>query len=287
MKAKECCFPSNPPIRMTIPPYIVKRPVPNEDIKIRTNAPKEIADRLTAELLPRLLPQSVTLTYANETGPGILTRDQVNPQIAAILGYRPDGYYIDKPREQSSLLSPLHAVKYHQQQCMYRIDFLRQKSKTSRKRPGGVNQYLVVQYEDVPLRSEFESFMARSASALDALSKYACRMTGTSKRHGTHFSLFNHLKECPEKQPVLAEMYSKYEEWARTVIRDARDDVVHDGMLWSMEPSKNMTDDERFIVPSWNGTPVDQLCVDHWRTLIEFVAGVRSAVSNVTGGVHE
>lgn len=106
--AKDCCYPAKPPIKMTSPPYILGATVPSSDIVIHTNAPKEIANQLTEVLRSRLQPQSVTLTYANESGPGMLSRKQVNPQIADVLGYDLNGYYLDKHREENSLLSPLH-----------------------------------------------------------------------------------------------------------------------------------------------------------------------------------
>lgn len=285
LMAKLCCYPVKPPINSPFPPYvretIVDTVSPSLDVILSSNAPKPVKDVAT-----RLSSFTITQAYAQESGPGLLPRDQASPQIASVLGYSLNEYYLNTFRHEHMLVSPLHIVKYHQQQCMYRLFQLQRNAKQRMRKTRGirlapkqVRMLQIVQFEDLPLRAEFEAFAARIASALDALAKYVCDCIGKNKkRYGEHFKLLNHLRDHQNASPefsALRNVYSKYEGWSETIIGDLRHVVMHEGTLWSLEPSKDLSDDLRFSPPSNGGQRIDELCVSHWKALMEMVSSVR------------
>jgi hypothetical protein len=134
----------------------------------------------------------------------------------------------------------------------------------------------------IPLRAEFEAFISRIGSALDALAKYTCRCIGKSvDKYGSHFKLTNYLKNNESGVTWLVSLrdkYMAYEDWSRIVIRELRDYVIHEGTLWSLEAGKDMSIEEPFVPPTWQGKGIEVLCVEHWRTLMEFVDAIRQTL---------
>ncbi|WP_407655229.1 SEC-C domain-containing protein [Alicyclobacillus dauci] len=167
--AKECCYPTKPPINMPVPQYVKLDNVP---VATRVNG---LVDDSMREQIESHLSQMFNLTVkiGSESGPGFLPREQANRQIAHVLGYGLDEYHLDKERNEHTLIGPLHSVKYHQQQCMYRLFVLQQRSKKSKQNslshPSNnkhINVVHTIQFEDLPLRAEFEAFVSRISSAL-------------------------------------------------------------------------------------------------------------------------
>lgn len=158
----------------------------------------------------------VTLNYGPESGPGFLPREQVNSQIYRVLGYKPNEHHLGTVRNEHQLLGPLHRTKYHQRQCMYRLFILEQKSRKPRRpeisSSTGTQVKLVrtIQFEDLPLRAEFEVYISRLASSLDALAHYTCKCLGKDTDDvGSHFKLANHLKTQSDVS-WLNELSQKY-----------------------------------------------------------------------------
>lgn len=283
LKAIECCFPVTSYVSEKIPAGGVTStrtaPIAAPTFLGSTEPPIEV--RRIAEALVDSI--TITQTIGSDSGLGLLPREQVNPQIAKVLGYALSDNHLGRVRPEHSLLSPLHSVKYHQQQCMYRLYLLEKKS-TVRRVQGdgnGVKYIQSIQLEDVPLRSEFEAFASRIGAALDAVAKYVCNRVGKNLKYGSHYALLNHLEKHSEQAKVFSELrdlYLGYKPWSDMVVKELRNVVMHEGMLSSLEPGKSMSEDRPFVPPSRDGHAIDELCVYHWKILIEFVEKALSVV---------
>lgn len=271
---------------MPTPQFVTTESVPINEIQ--TNFPpffdKTIKDQILSTLAKSM---QVSLNHGSESGPGFLPREQANLQIARVLGYGADQYHLETVRNEHQLIGPLHAAKYHQKQCMYRLFTLEQKSHKAKRQSGqgpsgrGLTLVRTFQFEDLPLRAEFEAFISRVASVLDALAQYTCKCLGKDvKQFGSHFKLSNHLKvqRGVEWLDVLGRKYAEYEEWARTVMRDLRDYVIHEGTLWALDAGKDLSIEQPFAQPAWQGKTIEVLCVETWQTLIQFVEQIRNVL---------
>jgi len=287
LMAKVCCYPVKPPIEMAIPPFVREAVVnvssPSMDAILASNAPEPVK-----RIVKSMSSFTVTQTYSQDSGPGLLSKEQANPYISTLLRFAPDGYHLDSPRFEAQLMARSHSVKYHQQQCMYRIFKLQRQAKKQARNsqqqlgPKQVRMLQVVQFEDLPLRAEFEAFSNRIASTLDATAKYVCDCLGKNKKkYGKHFELLNHLREHQDNAPVfvaLRNIYSQNEAWSASVIRGLRHVIMHEGTLWSLEPSKNMSNEVPFVPPSNSGQRIDELCLKHWTTLTYMISSIRTAL---------
>lgn len=284
--AKDCCYPVKAPVTMPTPQYVKCEQVPvsaalrSQQVSLPESVKREITSRLTQTF-------NITLKYSNESGPGLLPKEQSNQQIAQVLGYGPNDYHLDRVRNEHRLIGPLHSVKYHQQQCMYRLFLVQQRSKKIKRTtippsPNSINLTRAIQFEDFPLRAEFEAFISCIASALDALSKYTCSCIGhSSEKYGSHFKLTKHLKNVREGVDwldSLREIYLSQEAWARTIMREMRDYVIHEGTLWALEAGKDISMEQPFDTPSFQGKGIEWLCLEYWKNLISFVEEIRNTL---------
>jgi hypothetical protein len=132
--AKDCCYPTKPPVNLPVPQYVQEHKVP---VITTVRSPSGIVPKWIANHIASALTQitNITLEYRHESGPGILPREQANQQIARVLGYGLNDYHLDKVRNEHILIGPLHSVKYHQQQCMYRLYLLQQRSNKFKHTP--------------------------------------------------------------------------------------------------------------------------------------------------------
>ncbi|WP_348519797.1 SEC-C domain-containing protein [Alicyclobacillus hesperidum] len=284
LAAKDCCYPTKSQVNMPIPQYITLEPVPPYRVSVSPPIPpsgKALQDQIVENLRKSI---QFTVLHGAESGPGILPREHANLQICKVLGYEQAGYYLEAVRNEHQLIIPLHTAKYHQQQCMYRLFMLEQKSnkgKRSRMEKPDTKGHLarIIEYDDLPLRAEFEAFVSQVASSLDALAQYTCKCLGKSVNDlGSHFKLANYLKAQHDVEwlHVLSQKYTEYEDWARIVMRQFRDFVIHEGTVWTLDAGKDISVSQPFSAPSWQGKSIEVLCVENWRTLMQFVGEVRS-----------
>lgn len=246
----ECCIPFSPPILQKIPPFI-------SSYKIHTSD------------YPLFVGQ-VRVRYGVKDGPGILA--QVDPVIAEALGFDLTKPQLSSATERNTLIFPLHAVRYHQQQFMNRLRFIQ--SELLKMVDSSVNDARIelIQCEDIPLRCEFEAFISRTAAYLDAMGHYiANTLHITERKHGSHHKIQKYLDNEHGvkrlKYKPLRETYMVHQDWTKELF-SIRHQIVHEGMSMDMTVPDDYFETKRFN-PILKGKSVEGLVISFWKNTLE------------------
>lgn len=248
--SNQCCIPTSAPIHMEIPPFIRSSKLHRMDVPMFVNQLK--------------------ISYAVKKGPAVLA--QVDPLIADALGFDLRKIHLDNATERNTLIFPLHAIRYHQQQFMIRLRFIQ--SEIPKLVLRTVNDPIIelFQCEDVPLRCEFEAFISRTAAYLDAMGRYIAKILNVSvKKHGSHNKIQNYLSKVtgPKRKEHLAilQTYETHEEWAKKLL-NIRNEIMHEGMSMDMTIPEDYFE-TRIFNPKLNGESVEELVLTFWSRILE------------------
>lgn len=258
----QCCIPSVPPIHSEIPRFVSSSKFYTPDVPFFINR--------------------IQVSYGVQKGPAILS--QIDPLIAEALGFDLTQVHLYNPTARNTLIFPLHAVRYHLQQFLYRLRFLQKEVVQSVRRAASDPRLEIIQCEDVPLRSELEAFISRLAAYLDALAHYVADFLKYSVKNASYNKVKNRLSEETglkrKEHTAIREAYETHEGWIRKLL-NIRHEVMHEGISMDMSIPNDFFETRTFT-PRLNGESVEELVITFWSETLVFTKSLISLTSCLT-----
>jgi hypothetical protein len=251
----QCCIPTLAPIHSEIPRFIRSSKIYTPDFPFFAN--------------------QIKVNYGVVKGPAILS--QIDPLIAEALGFDLTQVHLFNPSARNTLVFPLHAVRYHLQQFMYRLRLLQNEIGQSARRAAKHPHVELIQCEDVPLRSELEAYIIRLAAYLDALAHYVANSLHYSVKNASHNKVSNRRlsEETGAKRKehqAIRETYEAHEEWVRKLL-DMRHEVMHEGISMDMSIPADFFETNSFI-PRLSGESVEEIVIIIWSKALTFTRSI-------------
>lgn len=257
----QCCVPVSPPILMKIPPFISSSRIHKADYPIFV--------------------KQYRVRYSLKSGPGILA--QVDPVIAEVLGFDMSKSHINNATERNTLVFPFHAVRYHQQQFMNRLRFIQRELSNLVESKTHDAMIEIIQCEDIPLRCEFEAYISRIASYLDAMAHYITKVLNISRKHSSHnkiqIYLENEFKGKKMTHQTLRQIYKNHENWSKNLF-SIRHEIIHEGMSMDMTVPDDYFETKKAFNPTLKKESIEQLVVLFWNNIVELTRSIIEVTIN-------
>lgn len=169
-----------------------------------------------------------------------------------------------RSRPVNSYAESLYSVRYHQRQFLFRLGRVTAEQHFDFRAPRG---NVGIEMDDRPLRVEFEAFLLRVSSSMDALAKMLCILLDRSPRnYGPLQSLLK--TDSSMSTPIRETLAARLRQADRWVVevRDLRNQVAHDAELRTFRgvSHRGLLIADAEIV----GVPAGGFVVRTWRDLL-------------------
>lgn len=268
LEANACCFPSKPPISSIAGGF------DRVHFQMQGYTPD---GRILG--VPSSLKLSVGLRNPFQIDQAV---EEITTALAeAVLARRiTDPHDIHEPRVKElsrlteNVSEVLYAFRYHQQQCIYRSEVIREAAKFATI-TGGTQ--ISIEQNDNPLRFELESVIIRLRSTHDAVAHLLFSVLGQKPQ--TFGKLHANLINNPRKSALhadLAAVLKKHTRWIERA-RNIRDPLVHQGELAGYAGTRMSADGIKLSAMQEEG--VSEFCIGAWQHLRGFFSDLSIAIS--------